>query len=142
MSWADVHARKAVLDTVLSRARRDPTGPLQLSGIAHLERLFSSADGVLLALQHRWSTHLAAKLDQAAEDGTGPDVAWDQLAAEQPTLRAVLDAGARRSRPLRDARRTEQWIIDTFNRGYTLPPRYETGVMTDVHPERVSVPAR
>lgn len=112
MSWVDVHERKAVLDTVLSRAQCDPTGPLQLSGIADLERLFGSADGVLQALQHRWSTQLAAKLDEAIEHGTDPNHAWHQLAAEQPILRAVLDAGVRRSQALRDAQRTEQPMMD------------------------------
>jgi hypothetical protein len=122
MSWAETHERNDVLAAILHRARRDPGGPLPLRGVGDVDRLFGGEDGVLLALQHRWSTHLAAKLDQAAEDGLGAEVAWNRLAVERPTLRAVLDSGARRSRRLREAQRAEEWIYAAHLRDSALPP--------------------
>lgn len=111
MSWAETHARKAVLDAVLRRARRDPTAPLVFDDLPEARRLFGSADGVLLALQQRWTTALAARLDQAIEADTDPHEARARLAAEQPTLRAVLDAGAARSSALRDTQRGERRMV-------------------------------
>ncbi|RDI17200.1 hypothetical protein DEU38_12335 [Rhodococcus sp. AG1013] len=104
MGWTDCHARKAILDTVLARARIDPAGPLLLDGLPDVDRLFGGEDGVLLALHHRWATCLAAKRDQAVEDGAPPQRLWDELSAEQPTLRAVLDAAFGRSSTLRAER--------------------------------------
>ncbi|TQF68354.1 hypothetical protein FK531_14805 [Rhodococcus spelaei] len=104
MSWSDVHARTAIIETVLERATADAQSPLLFANMPDAERLFGGVDGLILALQHRWTNHLAAKLDQAIEDGTPPYVAWDELAAEQPGLRAVLD---RFSPQLRSARRAQ-----------------------------------
>lgn len=111
MTWSDVHARTLILEAVLERARREPGYGLRLDGLGDVERLFGGPGGVLLALQHRWSTHLAVKLDFAVEAGASAQAAWDELAAEQPTLRAVLDAHSRRSLRLRGARRSEQLMI-------------------------------
>ena len=93
MTWADVHARYDILDNVLERAALDPAGAVADAFAAHPDaaRLFGSAEGVLRALQARWSNHLNAKLDYAIEKGIDPVWAWQQLAAEQPQLRAVLD---------------------------------------------------
>jgi hypothetical protein len=112
MGWTDCHARKAILDTVLARARVDPAGPLLLHGLPDVDRLFGGAEGVLLALHHRWTTHLAAKLDQAVEHGDPPQTSWEELSSEQPTLRAVLDAAVERSVALRAAQLGEQRMID------------------------------
>lgn len=112
MGWTDCHARKVILDTVLARARIDPAGPLLLDGLPDVDRLFGGADGVLLALHHRWATHLAAKLDQAIEHGDPPQTCWEELSSEQPTLRAVLDAAVGRSVALRAAQLGEQRMID------------------------------
>ncbi|MBJ8339745.1 hypothetical protein JGU71_12690 [Antrihabitans sp. YC3-6] len=111
MTWSDVHARTFIIETVLERARRNPEHGLQLDGLLEVERLFGGAGGVLLALQHRWNTHLAVKLDFAIEKGAPTQSGWDELAAEQPTLRALLDAYSRRSLALRSARRSEQLMI-------------------------------
>ncbi|SDI21110.1 hypothetical protein SAMN05192558_101123 [Actinokineospora alba] len=111
MSWAETHARKAVLDAVLRRARQDPTAPPALDDIPDARRLFGTADGVLLALQQRWTTTLAARLDQAIESDTDPHEARSRLAAEQPVLRAVLDAGAARSAALRETQRGERRMV-------------------------------
>ncbi|MFD4180143.1 hypothetical protein [Rhodococcus sp. NPDC058514] len=117
MSWNDFHARQAVLEEVLTRARVDPDSALPFDEIPGAVRHFGSRDNLLLALQHRWSNHLAAKLDQAGADGTPFEGAWRQLAAEQPTLRALLDAGAATSQPLRHEQRYERRIVDSYVTG-------------------------
>lgn len=111
MSWDEFHARRAVLENVLDRARVDPEVVAQLSHVQGVIRHFGSPDNLLLALQQRWNNHLAAKLDQSLEDGTAPVDAWKDLAAEQPTLRALLDAGAMTYESLRHVRRHEQRMI-------------------------------
>ncbi|MFC7447788.1 hypothetical protein [Rhodococcus daqingensis] len=112
MSWNDFHARGAVLQTVLDRARVDPADPGLLADLPGMERLFGGPEGVLLALEHRWTTHLAAKLDQVIEDGAPPNTAWNELVSEQPVLRAILDRYAHRSPSLRRAQQAERGMID------------------------------
>ncbi|QBS40547.1 hypothetical protein [Nocardia sp. CS682] len=96
MSWKDQHARTEVVHTVLARAAVDPGDPHLFTGIPELERLFGGAEGLLLALRYRWNIHLDAKLDQAMAQGQSAIDAYLELAAEQPVLRAVLDAQYRR----------------------------------------------
>lgn len=105
MSWSELHERHAVLEVVLARAQADPATALELDEMPDVVRLFGSVDNILLALQHRWTNHLAARLDQALEDGTTLDDAWLELAAQQPALRGILDQAAAASRPLRDEQR-------------------------------------
>ena len=114
MSWNDYHARMEILNTVLERAHRDPSAALDLAGL-DVDRLFGSADNVLLALEHRWSTQLAARLDQAIEHGIPTRIVRDKLSAELPTLRALLDAAGRNSHQLRSAQRNEQRMIMAHN---------------------------
>ncbi|WP_330229252.1 hypothetical protein OHA40_24630 [Nocardia sp. NBC_00508] len=92
MSWIDQHARTDIVHTVLSRAAIDPTSPDLFAGIPDLERLFGGAEGLLLTLRYRWNIHIDAKL----ELGLTEVEAYLELAAEQPVLRAVLDAQYRR----------------------------------------------
>ncbi|MFC9436129.1 hypothetical protein [Nocardia sp. NPDC057030] len=96
MSWKDQHARTEIVHAVLARAAVDPADPRLFTGIPELERLFGDADGLLLALRYRWNIHLDAKLDQAMAQGQSALEAYLELAAEQPVLRAVLDAQYRR----------------------------------------------
>ncbi len=93
MTWADVHARFDILNDVLVRAAIDPTGAVAdtFATDPAAVRLFGDAEWLLQALQARWTNHLNAKLDYAIEQGMDPMWAWQQLAAEQPALRAVLD---------------------------------------------------
>lgn len=121
MSWDDFHARRAVLDEVLDRARVDPEVVHRLSQVQGVLRHFGSPDNVLLALQQRWNNHLAAKLDQSLEDGTALIDARNSLAAEQPTLRAVLDAGAATSAILRGVLQRERRMIAAHATG-SFPP--------------------
>ncbi|MEV0293091.1 hypothetical protein [Nocardia sp. NPDC050710] len=92
MSWEDQHIRTEIVHTVLTRAAADPNRPDLFSGIPELERLFGGPEGLLLALRYRWNNHLAAKMDQALVQGQSGIEAYLELAAEQPALRALLDA--------------------------------------------------
>lgn len=77
-----------------------------------IERLFGSEEGLLLSLQHRWMTALAAKLDQAAEDDIPAEQARAELAARLPGLRALLDEASRRSIRIRRRQHEEQRIVE------------------------------
>lgn len=94
----------AELNAILDRAERG-RGPVAVT------------DEQLLALQHRWTTALAANLDAAIEfAGAEPLVdavasAWQELAATHATLRRVLDENEARSPALADAMRGEFQIL-------------------------------
>ncbi|MEV0245813.1 hypothetical protein AB0H76_04380 [Nocardia sp. NPDC050712] len=92
MSWEDQHARSAIVHTVLTRAALDPASPDLFTGIPELHRLFGGPAGVLQALYYRWKIHLEVKLEQALSRDQSAVEAYLELAAEQPVLRAVLDA--------------------------------------------------
>ncbi|WP_367131052.1 hypothetical protein [Saccharothrix sp. HUAS TT1] len=91
MGWSDFYRRRDALDAVLRAAAADPAAPLAF------DRDLFTADELLLALHHRWSHQLTGRLGAALEDGDDDRVeivarTWRALAAEQPVLRAVLDA--------------------------------------------------
>ncbi|WP_433201531.1 hypothetical protein ACQP1G_10490 [Nocardia sp. CA-107356] len=94
--WEDQHRRTEIVRTVLTRAAVDPASPDLFADIPDLDRLFGGPEGLLLALRYRWNIHLDAKLDQALLQGQSAVEAYLELAAEQPALRAVLDAQYRR----------------------------------------------
>ncbi|WP_245721019.1 hypothetical protein [Nocardia pseudovaccinii] len=94
--WEDHHRRTEIVHTVLTRAAIDPASPDLFAEIPELDRLFGGPEGLLLALRYRWNIHLDAKLDQALVQGQSTVEAYLELAAEQPVLRAVLDAQYRR----------------------------------------------
>lgn len=100
--WEDHHHRTEIVRTVLTRAASDPASPDLFADIPDLDRLFGGPEGVVLALRYRWNIHLDAKLDQALVQGQSAAEVYLELAAEQPVLRAVLDAQCRRQG--RDAR--------------------------------------
>jgi len=93
------------LNDVLDQARRPSASPTPIT------------DAQLIGLQHRWTTMLSARLDQALEEaGLGPTGeavadAWRRLAAEQPVLRGVLEDGARRSAALTEAMSCEYGVL-------------------------------
>ncbi|MGY0500843.1 hypothetical protein ACWZHB_20345 [Nocardia sp. FBN12] len=92
MTWTDLHHRTEIVHTVLARAAINPHDPALFDGIAELDRLFGGVEGLLLALSNRWDNHLHVKLELAEIDGSTPMEAYLELAAEQPALRALLDA--------------------------------------------------
>ncbi|MGW4636253.1 hypothetical protein [Nocardia sp. NPDC004415] len=92
MTWTDQHRRTEIVHTVLARAADDPEHPGLFDGLPELDRLFGGVEGLLLALRNRWDNHLHVKLELAEIDGATPMDAYLQLAAEQPALRAILDA--------------------------------------------------
>lgn len=97
---------------VIDRAGRDPEAALEFARRhADLRRLFGDEDGLVLSLQNRWVTALAAKLDQAADDDRPADQFRAELAAAQPRLRALLDAASRRSVRLRSTQRGERHLL-------------------------------
>ena len=91
MSWSDFYRRRDALDAVLRAAAGDPAAPLTFD-----RGLFASADELLLALHYRWMQQLTGRLGTALEDSDDRvetvTRTWRELAAEQPVLRAVLDA--------------------------------------------------
>ncbi|WP_280271539.1 hypothetical protein [Nocardia wallacei] len=102
MTWKDLHDRTEILHEVLARAAADPATPGLFYDLPDCDRLFGGPAGVLAALQYQWDNHMRAKLDQAQVVGQSAAEAYLELAAEQPVLRAVLDAqDARRWRESR-----------------------------------------
>jgi len=77
---------------VLARAATDPANPVLFQDLPDCERLFGGRAGLLAALRYRWDNHLHAKLDLALLQGQSSAEAYRELAAEQPALRALLDA--------------------------------------------------
>jgi len=103
------------MSKLIERATTDPDTALDCDDAesAHLRRLFGDESTLMLALRHRWMTTLTAKLDQAAHDWVPADQVRAELAKSQPGLRALLDAGARKSVPLRSLERREKHIIES-----------------------------
>lgn len=97
MSWNDFRARRAVLEEILARAHADPAVALRFDEVPGAIELFGSADNILLSLQHRWSNHLAARLDQAVEDGTPVNSTWK--ARWPPSNRRCARSSTPRPRP-------------------------------------------
>ncbi|MFD9702354.1 hypothetical protein [Lentzea sp. NPDC059081] len=88
MGWAHHYRRRDALDAVLRDARRDPAAPLIVD-----PDVFGSLHELLLALDHRWQNKLTARMEAAALEGrVDEDVVTAELAADEPVLRAVLDA--------------------------------------------------
>ncbi|WP_447006311.1 hypothetical protein ACRAKI_07485 [Saccharothrix isguenensis] len=92
MGWTDFYRRRDALDAVLRDAAGDPAAPPTFD-----RDLFATGEDLLLALHYRWMQQLTGRLGTALEDSDDDRVeivtrTWRELAAEQPVLRAVLDA--------------------------------------------------
>jgi hypothetical protein len=92
MSWTDFYRRRDALDAVLHAAAGDPAAPPTFD-----RELFATDEELLLALHYRWMQQLTGRLGTALEDRDDDRVetvtrTWRELAADQPVLRAVLDA--------------------------------------------------
>lgn len=117
MSWSQFHERNAFLTALIERAGVDADAALDFGPgeFADLQRLFGSEENLLLALRHRWITLLTAKMDQAVDDDVSAEQVRIRLAEAHPGLRALLDAGARRSLRLRWLERSEGRIAEYFD---------------------------
>jgi hypothetical protein len=95
----------AQLNAVLDQARQSAGNEIPVT------------DAQLLALQRRWTTALAARLDEAIEttrpgdEATVVARAWRALACDLGALRAVLDAYEPHSPALADALRLEYRVL-------------------------------
>lgn len=116
MTWTQLHERMALMAGLIEKAVENPDAALHLNGnLPDVERLFGSEENLLLALQQRWMTALAAKLDQAHYEGVPAQLARAELAAQQPGLRALLDAAAARSIRVRRLQHREPTVAVLFD---------------------------
>lgn len=95
MTWTTYHNRGEILRTVIAVAdqRRDGLLPMDVEGV--LEK-FDDELGLLAALQLRWHTRLAGRIDHALmaqplDLEAAVVSAWHTTAAEMPGVRAILD---------------------------------------------------
>jgi len=93
MSWNDYYRRRDVIDAVLAAA-----GPIEeaFTQVPDAAAVFADTDELLLALDHKWTRALTARIGLALSDAEGDRVdavsaAWRQAVAENPTLRRLLD---------------------------------------------------
>lgn len=98
MTWAAFHRRGEVLRAVVDHAdaHRDGVLPAHLPGVAET---FADDLDLLAALQLRWHTRLAGRieralLDQPADPGAAVLAAWRGTASELAGIRLVLDRAA------------------------------------------------
>ena len=99
MRWADYYRRRAVLDVAVRQVARD--GVLSFDRVDGAAEVFSGPDELVLALHHRWSLLLQARVELGLAEAAGDagkalvgvvSKAWLALAADEPVLRVVLDA--------------------------------------------------
>jgi hypothetical protein len=92
MTWKNFHDRGAVLRDVLVAAdtRRDGVLPMDVPGVAET---FGDELSLLGALQLRWHTRLAARVERGldADDHDLAASAWRTTAEELPGVRAIID---------------------------------------------------
>jgi hypothetical protein len=98
MTWNAVHRRGEVLRDVVDEAnlRRDGALPVDVPGVAET---FADDLALVAALQLRWHTRLAGRIERAL--GEQPSdlesavlTAWRRTAADIPGVRMILDAYA------------------------------------------------
>lgn len=95
MTWKSFHRRGEVLRAVIAAAdqRRDALLPLDVDGV---EETFADEVDLLAALQLRWHTRLAGRIDrelmgEPLDLADAVVVAWRATAGELPGVRAILD---------------------------------------------------
>lgn len=95
MTWKSFHRRGEILRTVISTAdvRRDGVLPMDVEGVAET---FGDELSLLAALQLRWHTRLAGRIDrqlvdQPMELESAVVTAWRATAEELPGVRSILD---------------------------------------------------
>ncbi len=95
MTWTAFHRRGEVLRTVVEIADQRADGELPLY-VAGVEETFADATDLLGALQLRWHTRLAGRIErelmaQPMDLERAVVTAWHRTADEMPGVRAVLD---------------------------------------------------
>jgi len=98
MSWNDYYRRRDVIDAVLATRGTIEDAFTQAPDAA---AVFADTNELLLALDHKWTRALTARIglalsDQVSADTDGDRVdavsaAWRRAVAENPTLRRLLD---------------------------------------------------
>lgn len=126
MSWNDFYRRRDIMDAAIEQARRDPQAPLPFEEISGAKETFGSEEGLLLALHYRWmqalSGHLRAAVAGPEDTADVPggwesdhveavSKAWRAAVRENPTLHALLEAGAERYPALRSAHEDELRVL-------------------------------
>jgi hypothetical protein len=94
MSWNDYYRRRDVIDAVLASP-----GPIEetFTRVPDAAAVFADTDELLLALDHKWTQRLTARIGLALSDNTEGDrvdavsAAWRQTVAENGALRRLLD---------------------------------------------------
>ncbi|QUQ67820.1 hypothetical protein [Kutzneria sp. CA-103260] len=93
MSWNDYYRRRDVIDAVLAHP-----GAIEetFTRVPDAAAVFADTDELLLALDHKWTRALTARIGLALSDTEGDRVdavsaAWRQAVAENPALRRLLD---------------------------------------------------
>jgi hypothetical protein len=95
MTWKSFHRRGEILRTVIATAdlRGDGLLPMDVDGVAET---FGDETSLLAALQLRWHTRLAGRIEhelmeQPLDLEAGVVAAWQATARELPGVRAVID---------------------------------------------------
>lgn len=95
MTWTTYHKRGEILRTVMTvaDARRDGLLPMDVEGVVET---FDDELGLLAALQLKWHTRLAGRIehqlmDQPMDLEAAVITAWHRTAAEMPGVRAIID---------------------------------------------------
>jgi len=93
MSWNDYYRRRDVIDAVLATE-----GAIEetFTRVPDATAVFADTDELLLALDHKWTRALTARIGLALSDTEGDRVdavsaAWRQTVTENPALRRLLD---------------------------------------------------
>ncbi|MFC0539990.1 hypothetical protein [Kutzneria chonburiensis] len=93
MSWNDYYRRRDVIDAVLAT-----TGTIEaaFTQVPDAAAVFADTDELLLALDHKWTRALTARIGLALSDTERDRVdavsaAWRRAVADNPALRRLLD---------------------------------------------------
>jgi hypothetical protein len=100
MTWDEHRRRSAALDAVLAYAASNPDADLPFTEMPALLALFGDRRGLVLALQHRWSQLLWARLTADMRTSTANRLkgtalqsvqVWRECADANRMLRRLLD---------------------------------------------------
>lgn len=93
MSWNDYYRRRDVIEAVLATP-----GTVEeiFTQVPDAAAVFADTDELLLALDHKWTRQLTARIGLALSNTEGDRVdavaaAWRRAVAENPSLRRILD---------------------------------------------------